>query len=102
MVSPFLCWGSKSNYQKMANSAIKWPCLRVDCKQVSAGTDVSSVLATLVSKIDIMTSTLDRLQDIPASVAAIQNDIKFIQVKFDQLEPRLTYLEQRISNAVQN
>jgi hypothetical protein len=90
---------SDSEYRKLsADNNRKWFCARYDCIEpnnhplsglLSRFETMSTQMATIISKLDILTT-------VPADISAIKNELANVNEKLDNIEPRIVSSEIKI------
>lgn len=88
----------KAEYAKIAGSNTnKWYCSRADCVAKAASADISSVLSTLMTKVDGLASLVNKLSDVPNDTKYIKSEIHSIQEKLNSIEPKLEEFDKRLT-----
>lgn len=95
----------KTEYTKIAsNTTIKWYCTRADCvhQNTQVSPDISTVLSTLIGKVDSLATMVNKLSDVPDDTKIIKTEIQSIQEKLNTIEPKLEELDRRLTTLEQS
>jgi hypothetical protein len=89
---------AKAEFTKLASSTDnKWFCSRADCRPKTSSPNITEILGTLVSKVDELAGMVNNLKDVPKDTKIIKSEIKSIQNKLLAIEPKLDDLDKRVT-----
>lgn len=96
---------NKTEYNKLSvDCNIKWLCTRTDCITASSTpmTLLSSQMASVLSKLDVLLDKVNKIDSISKDVAEIRLEVSAVSSSLANLEPRVAAAEDKVQTIVQN
>lgn len=96
---------NKTEYNRLSSdSNIKWLCTRTDCITASSTPMalLSSQMASVLSKLDVLLDKVDKIDSISKDVAEIRTEVSALSSSLALLEPRVSAAENNVETISQN